>query len=166
VVAALVARFPSWRAPTHSEPVISEEVSARYPEFQADFAVLSREVGPAFRDFDLGALREQNRYRRQHVVIVLGSALMTGLGGLQAVVPGQQWPGLVLAGLGIVLAASSRWARERSSQAAYLTARVKAERLRALHFRYLSRTGRYAGERREVELRRAVLAIRSGKELE
>ncbi|HEX8487481.1 MAG TPA: DUF4231 domain-containing protein [Propionibacteriaceae bacterium] len=166
MVAALVARFPTWRAPRRSPPVISPAVRERYPELEADFDVLAREVGGAFRDFDLQALREQNRYRRQHVVIVLGSALMTGLGGLQAVVPGQRWPGLVLAALGIILAASSRWAREHASQSAYLTARIKAERLRALHFRYLSRTGRFAGEGRDLEVRRAVLAIRAGRELE
>ena len=166
MVAALVARWPTWRAPRRSEPVISPDVSARFPELEADVAVLAQEAGPAFGDFDLQALRQQHRYRRQHVVIVLGSALMTGLGGLQAVFPGQPWPGLVLAALGIALAASSRWARERASQSAYLTARIKAERLRALHFRYLSRTGQFAGDGRVMELRRAVLAIRSGKELE
>jgi hypothetical protein len=43
---------------------------------------------------------------------------------------------------------------------------VKAERLRALYFRYLSRTGPYAREDRELALRRAVLAIEADKEPE
>ena len=42
--------------------------------------------------------------------------------------------------------------------------RVKAERLRALHFLFLSRTGKYADADREAELQRAVVAIRFGKE--
>jgi hypothetical protein len=128
--------------------------------------VLDREVGPVFTEYDLAALRDQNAYRRQQVLIFIGSALLTGMGGLQAVFPGQRWPGVVLAVLGGLLAASTRAAGEQSLQRDYLEARVKAERLRGLHFLYLARSGPYAGPDRETALRRSALAIRAGRDPE
>jgi hypothetical protein len=163
-VAALLARFPKLRAPAISTPVIPADKRAPYPELAADFVVLDREVAPVFDHFDKKALRDQNRYRRQQVLVVLGSALVTGLGGLQAVFPGQRWPGVLLALLGIVLVGSTQVAKEQASQSDYLEARVRAERLRGLHFQYLSRLGPYAAPERDVVLQRAVLAIRAGKE--
>jgi len=162
----LLTRFPKLRAPAASPPVIPPDNRAAYPALAEDFAVIDGIVAPAFMEYDTAALRDQNRYRRQQVIIVFGSALATVLGGLQAVFPGQRWPGLLLALFGVALAMSSRWSKERSSLADYLGARVRAERLRALQFRYLSATGRYAGANRVDALRRAVVAIQAGKELE
>lgn len=163
---ALLARFPRFRAPSKSLPVIPQEVRAAYPELSADFRQLDEVVLPAFEEQDLAALVHQNRHRRQQLFVILGSALITGLGGLQAAFPGQQWPGLLLAILGIALAASGRWARERMSHTSYLRSRIQAERLRAVHFQYLAAIGDFAGPSRTARLRRAVLAIRRGKELE
>lgn len=160
----LLRRFPKLRAPTDSWPVIPPKKRAGYPELADDFTVLDREVAPAFTEYDKAALHGQNSYRRQQVLIVLGAALMTGMGGLQAVLPGQRWPSVVLAVLGGLFAASARAAGEQDLQRDYLTARVKAERLRSLHFLYLSRSGPYAGPDRETALRRSVLAIRAGRE--
>jgi Protein of unknown function (DUF4231) len=162
----LVARFPRVRGAWRSCPVIDPAKREAYPAFAADFEVLDRLVAPAFAELDETALREQNRHRRQQVVIALGSALITGLGGLQAALPGQRWPGVLLAVLAVILTATSRSAGEQSSLDTYLDARVKAERLRAMHFRYLSATGPYAGARREEALRRAVLAVQAGTEPE
>ena len=87
-----------------------------------------------------------------------------GLGGLQAVMPDQRWPGIVLVVLGLVLTAVGRTAGELGTFERFLDERVKAERLRAMHFRYLSRTGRYAGPDRAILLERAVLAVKDGEE--
>jgi hypothetical protein len=144
--------------------VIPQECRSSYPELADDFAVLDEVVTPAFTRYDVEALQSQNRYRRQQVFIMGGSALITALGGVQAAFTEQRWPGLLLTLVGAVLPASTVWAKETDSQAGYLSARIKAERLRALHFRYLSRTGAYAGADRKVALRRAVLAIEAGKE--
>jgi len=146
--------------------VIPEEAGVAFPDLVPDLDALVRDVAPVFRDYDLQALREQQRYRRQQVLILLGSVLGTAFGALQAALPSEQWPGVLLILVGVVLATSSRWSGERASLATYLAARLKAERLRALHFQYLSRTGRYAGADRDLELRRAVLAVQAGKELE
>jgi hypothetical protein len=86
------------------------------------------------------------------------------LGGLQAVMPDQRWPGLLLVVLGLVLTAIGRTAGELGTFERFLNERVKAERLRAMHFRYLSRTGRYAPPDRAVVLERAVLAVKDGEE--
>ena len=161
---SLFARLPRLRSPKSSWPALPAEKRAAYPALAADFEVLDRLVDPAFRYSDLAALRHQNRYRRQQIAVLLGSVVASGLGGLQAVFPDQRWPGLLLTALGIALAASSRVTSEVGALAAYLTERVKAERLRALHFRFLSRTGPYSDERRETALRRDVVAIRSGRE--
>ena len=167
---ALLKRFPKLRAPSGSDPVIPREARDDYPgrgafpQLAEDFTVLDREVVPAFTEYDKTALRDQNRYRRQQVLIILGAALVAGLGGLQAVFPHQRWPGIVLAVLGLALASTSALVKERASLACYLSARVRAERLRALHFEYLSETGQYAGPGRETALRHAVVAIEGGDE--
>jgi hypothetical protein len=152
------------RAPSVSWPIIPDKGRAQYPELARDFALLDQEVTPVFTGYDLAALRDQNRYRRQQVLILLGTALVAGLGGLQAVFPALRWPGVLLAVLGAALAATTRLARETESQTEYLDARVKAERLRALYFVYLSATGPYAGTDRDIVLRRAVIAVKEGKE--
>ncbi|GAA2581929.1 hypothetical protein GCM10010435_69360 [Winogradskya consettensis] len=163
---SLLARFPKLRTPAEPYPVIPPDARERYPELADDLTELAAVVEPVFSAYDRQALKEQNAYRRQQVLVLLGSALVTTLGGIQALVPGQRWPGLVLALAGVLLATSSQWARERASIDEYLQARVRAERLRALHFRYLARVGPYAGPDRLVALRRAVIAVKAGKEPE
>jgi hypothetical protein len=65
---------------------------------------------------------------------------VTGLDGLQAVFPHQRWPGLPLGAFGIALSVTAGVAKDRAALDGYLGARIKAERLRALHFGYLSAT--------------------------
>jgi hypothetical protein len=165
VVLALLRRFPG-TGPPQSHPIVSPERRSAYPALAADFEVIDRVLTPVFEEYDKRALRSQYQYRRQQVVILLGSALVVGLGGLQAALSDQRWPGIALAIAGVVLAASSQFARERGWLNAYLDERVKAEALRSQCFRYLSRTGKYADDDRETVLRRAVLAIQHGKEPE
>jgi hypothetical protein len=161
----LLVRFPIFGRPTASQPVIAADKRTAYPALNEDFTVIDGALASDFQECDLAALRSQRRYRGQQVLIILGSAAMTGLGGVQAVLPGQRWPGVLLGVIGIILAASSRVAKEGVALNQYLSERAKAERLRALHFQYLSRTGKYEGPDREIVLRRAVLAVRQGKEL-
>jgi Protein of unknown function (DUF4231) len=161
---ALLVRFPSLRAPRTSWPAVEPKTGTDYPELADDITTVDQVVGPAFREADLAALRHQNRYRRQQVVIILGSAVLTGLGGLQAVFPEQRWPGLVLGLLGALLAVLSTAVNELNALEGFMSERVKAERLRSACFRFMSRTGRYTGADRVSVLRRAVLAIRAGEE--
>jgi hypothetical protein len=161
---ALLVRFPSLRAPRASRPPIAPKVADDYPELADDIAIVDREVGPAFREADLAAQGNQNRYRRQQVIIIFGSALLAGFGGLQAVFPEQRWPGLVLGLLGALLAVLSTAVNDLNALERFMSERVKAERLRSACFRFLSRTGRYAGPDRVSVLRRVVNTIRAGEE--
>jgi hypothetical protein len=147
-----------------SHPVIVPKASSDYPELAEDIAVANEVIGPAFAESDRAALREQNRYRRHQVVIILGTALLSGLGGLQAVFPEQRWPGILLVLLGLVLTFVGRAAGELGTFDTFFNERVKAERLRSAYFRYLSRTGRYRKADRTSQLRRAVVAIKKGEE--
>ncbi|GLY00315.1 MULTISPECIES: DUF4231 domain-containing protein [Actinoplanes] len=163
---ALFARFPRlFHRPQH-RPVIPPGTAERHPVLAGDLADLESLVTPVFTDYDQRAQHEQNTYRRQQLLILCGAAAITVLGGVQALFPGQRWPGLLLTVAGVLLATSSQWARERASLQDYLDFRVRAERLRALYFRYLTRVGPYSGPDRRRALRRAVLAVRTGKEPE
>jgi hypothetical protein len=147
-----------------SDPVLPEDTATHYPALAEDVAVLDRVVGPAFTDSDTAALRYQNRYRRQQVGVILGAVLLSGLGGLQAALPDQRWPGIVLAVLGLALATVGQAAGELKTFERFLDERVKAERLRATYFRYLARTGRYNTPKRAEVLRRAVASVKAGEE--
>jgi hypothetical protein len=160
----LFARLPSLRSPRKSESVIPPGARESYPALADDLELLDTVVLPAFQESDLAALRHQNSYRRQQVTILVGSVVASGLGGLQALLTDQAWPGVLLALLGVALAASSHATSELGTQNDYLAERAKAERLRATYFRFLSRTGRYAGADRNTVLRRAVVAIKAGRE--
>jgi hypothetical protein len=144
--------------------VIPAGTRQAFPALVDDFAVLDEAVGEAFRKSDLAALRHQNRYRRQQLLVLVGSVVTSALGGLQALLEEQNWPGILLAMLGVTLAASSKATSELGAQREYLAERVKAERLRALHFRFLSRTGEFADEHRNAKLRVAVIDIEAGRE--
>jgi hypothetical protein len=82
------------------------------------------------------------------------------LGGLRAVVPGQSWPSLLLFLLGSAVTWLSKTAGELKPLADFFTERMKGERFRAMYFRFLSRTSRYAVAAPETVLRRAVLSVR------
>jgi hypothetical protein len=161
---ALFARFPTLRAPAQPDVLVPPQVREQHAALADDFAVLDRALVPAFDDIDVRALREQHRYRRQKVALLLGSALATGLGGLQAVYPGQRWPGVLLALIGVVTATATRLAQEQKSLDGYLDARMKAERLRGIYFRFLTATGRYAGPRRVTRLEQDVAAVQLGQD--
>lgn len=161
---ALLARFPSiWKKPV-SHPAISPDAATTYPALANDIAVANEVVGEPFAESDRAALVHQNRFRRQQVILILGTAVLSGLGGLQAVFPDQRWPGILLVLLGLVLTFAGRAAGELGTLEAFLNERVKAERLRSAQFRFLSRTGSYRGADRELVLRRAVVAIKAGEE--
>jgi hypothetical protein len=146
--------------------VIPPDKWAAYPALAADLQFLERELTPVFHKHDLAALGDQNRYRRQQVLILVGSALASGLAGLQVVFADARWPGLLLAVLGALLASSTVWAHEARSRDGYQDHRVKAERLRGLYFLYLGRLAAYEGPDRDNSLREAVIDIARGRDPE
>lgn len=161
---ALLARFPSLRASASSSPILDLQAASTFPALAEDIATADDIVGTAFAESDQAALVHQNSYRRQQTTVILSTALLSGLGGLQAVFPEQRWPGILLIVLGLVLTFTGRAAGELGTFNAFLDERVKAERLRSAYFRYLSRTGRFSSADRTTQLRRTVVAIKKGEE--
>lgn len=161
---ALLRRFPTMRSRATSEPVLPDDVAENYPALAEDIAVLEAEVGRAFAKADQEALRNQNTYRRQQVVLILGATLLSGLGGVQAALSSQSWPGIALTALGLALGVLGQTAGELQTFERFLDERIKAERFRAMYFRFLSRTGRYAGGDRATVLARAVVSVEKGEE--
>jgi len=137
---AILKRFPRLRYHPQSWPLVPPGKRDSFAGLTGDFEFLDQELMPAFAEFDLLALREQNRYWRQQIILVAGALLITVFGAVQAALHGQAWPGIVVGLLAAAVGAITATARQRDAQGAYLKARLKAERLRGLYFTYLAET--------------------------
>lgn len=160
----LFRRFPRFRPLRQSDPIIPPDAKAQFPTLAEDFEVL-RKVEERFAHYDLRALNGQNSFRMQGVIVLLGTALLTGLGGLQAVISSQRWPSIVLTVLAVVMASTSQWVVEDHAIDDYRHDRVQAERLRALYFIYLARIEPYTGDNRALLLEQAIDSIDQSEEL-
>lgn len=161
---ALLRRLPRlwWDRGEVWVPVPKDE-QATYPALADDFAFLDEHLLPAFVDLDRRAQREQNRFRRQQLLILLGGAITTVLGAAQAALADAAWPGLLVAVTGAAVGALTFVARRRDSLSRYLSARLRTEQLRSVYFAYLGRVGEFAeGPRRQAALVGAVESIRHG----
>jgi hypothetical protein len=108
----------------------------RYPRLSEQIADADRLIYPFFAECDATAQVEQNRHRR--FTILAMAVLTTVFGALQAWLQTAPWPGVVVATLGAATSALTTVARRQGSLQNYLTARVRAERLRSLYFEYLA----------------------------
>jgi len=150
---ALLYRFPKlfWRPPVDQDweadwLVVREQDRKQYAQLAGDLAVWLDLLKPRFRRLDHTAQILQNQFWRQNVVLIVGGLVATSLGAIQAVLGG----GVVgiavaqavltgaLAGLTVLI-------RSRRAQQGYLTARLKAERIKSEFFMFLARAGDYAG---------------------
>lgn len=159
-----LARLPRlrWR-PGEREPLVRPDVRTAAPELEPDFEILDAELVPTFHELDEGALRAQNDFRLGQVLVILGGALATALGAVQAALGGGVTEiGVAEAIVAGILAAVVAYVRGRQAQRAYFTGRLKAERLRGEYFFFLGRVAPYAvedgAERRRI-LRRRVAEI-------
>jgi uncharacterized protein DUF4231 len=148
---ALVRRLPKvfWRGNPSDGPLRDPD-RVTYGELAGDFDLLDGLLVPTFRTYDEDALEAQNRFRRQQVLLIGGSAVATILGVLQAAsIDGSAfgWTEAVLAGLLAPVAA-----RTGSAHKAFLANRLKAERLRGEYFAFLARSGDYADKTTDKEL--------------
>lgn len=165
---AILRRFPSfrrWRDP-ESGPPVPPAKQAAYPELADDFQLLDEELVPTFVQLDRLALREQNRHRRQQVILIVGAFLATIFAAVQATLEGQAWPGVVTGLLALAISGFTTVVRQRGSQRTFLDARVKAERLRGLYFAYLAGVGDFGGDPdgRRSALTAGVAAVKHGRE--
>ena len=163
----LFRRLPRlrWTEPPAEALVPLEERDA-FDALAEDLSFLDRELMPAFTELDRAAQKEQNRFRRQQVALLVGGFLTSALGALLAALGREQRElGLVVALLAAATTSISWTARQRGSLQAYLQARVRAERMRAHYFMYLGGVGAYRDpSKRASELRRSVAAIKHGRE--
>jgi len=160
----LLKRLPKllWRPGEHW-PFMSQADRDAFPELAEEFAVLDAELMETFRAFDNDALEAQNRFRLLQLLLLVGGAVATVLGTVQAALHGGALAlGITEAVLAGLLAPLAVAARSGKSHRRYLTSRLKAERLRSEYFVYLAGAGEYAshdrGERRRL-LGQTVAAI-------
>jgi hypothetical protein len=135
-VLSVLPRFHSSAAPP--APLLGMGAAQRYPQLRQRIEEADRLVFPAFAACDVEARREQNRYRWFTTLAIVGGLLTTVFGALQAWLRADPWPGVVVATLGAATSALTTVARRQGSLHNYLTARLRAERLRSLYFEHVA----------------------------
>jgi hypothetical protein len=161
---ALIARFPRlfWRPAEagtwdNDWPVVSGQSLDDYPWLRADLAVWPDQLERRFRQLDHRAQILQNRFWRQRVLLIGGGLLATSLATVQAAWGGGHvWLAAIQAVLTGLLAGLAVLLRSRRAQYGYLSARLKAERIKSEFYLFLARAGDYAHDDREAALSQAV----------
>ena len=160
---ALLVRFPKplwWRPnPEESWPtdsaVVPNEALQRYGALGDDFALWHDNFESQFRRLDHQAQILQQQFWRQQVGLILGGLVATALGAYQAARGGGlEIVAAIQAVLTGMLAGLSTLVRSRRAQHGYLTARLKAERIKSEFFLFLARAGDYASTDRVGRFRR------------
>ena len=123
----------------------------------ADLALWCEQLEPRFRRLDHRAQILQNQFWRQRVLLIAGGLVATSLATVQAAMGG----GIVIlavlqAVLTGLLAGLTVLIRSRRAQHGYLSARLKAERIKSEFFLFLARAGDYADGDRLTRLQREV----------
>jgi Protein of unknown function (DUF4231) len=144
----LFKRLPNllWRPPESEQQIVEPEAQNQFPELKSDFEILEQELMPSFRKLDNEALRAQNLFRLQQVILLAGGVITTTLGAVQAAHAKERWPGAAEAVVAAFLTSVSYIAREFNEQKNYFSTRLKAEALRGEYFLFLGRIGNYAND--------------------
>jgi Protein of unknown function (DUF4231) len=169
----MLARFPKllWHPRVEDEwkddrPVVPSEDVDGYPELCDDLMVWSEDVEHPFRQLDHRARLLQNQFWRQNVALILGGLVATSLGAIQtAAAGGIAWLAVVQATLTGVLAGLAVLVRSRRAQQGYLTARLKAERIKSEFFLFLARVGDYATGEPRGRLQQRVEDIEAAEDI-
>src|SRR5689334_3768259 len=130
----LFKRLPRlrWKLPEHQE-IIPVEAQNQYPELAADFTTLANELMPHFLELDANALRLQNEFHLEQVLLIFGGTAATILGAVHASL-GAVWTGITESVLAAALSAVAMRVQTTRAQERYFTDRLKAEKLRAEYF--------------------------------
>lgn len=170
---ALLVHFPKFRwkeapPPDRIDPAVYDPILyGPFPadvreHYAADLQVLADDLLPGYVVEDRDALRAQNEYRRDQVVLIIGGVIATGLAAAPGQASGVWWK------VAAAVAASflGMWAtrsRDLNSHEHWRTSRLKAELLRGEYFLFLGRAEPYDKDGCRVRnLRRRVAEIRSG----
>jgi hypothetical protein len=144
----LFKRLPTlrWHAPKKMQEIVPSETQSQFPDLRSDFAMLEQELMPSFRRLDNEALRAQNVFRLQQVILIVGGVIVTTLGAIQAAHTKVVWPGVAEAVIAGFLTSVAYIAREFNEQKKYFSDRLKAEMLRGEYFLFLGRMGNYVND--------------------
>lgn len=170
---ALLARFPKlfWHPRVEDEwaddwPVVPPERVDEYPALRDDLTVWTEGMERRFRQLDHRAQLLQNQSWRQHVALIVGGLVATTLGAIQAAAAGGiEWLAVAQATLTGVLAGLAVLVRSRRAQQGYLTARLKAERIKSEFFLFLARVGDYAKNDPRSRLQQRVDDIEAAEDI-
>lgn len=159
---ALLRRLPLLSPPTTTS-IVPTEAKTRFGDLREDLEFLDEWLVPRFTECDLKAQREQNRHRRQQLLLVAAGSLGAVLGAVQAALDDAKWPGLLLSLVAVLSAVFAQQVQHGQALPRYLDERAKAERLRSVYFQYVVRVDRYQGPNRRQRLREDVAALVSEK---
>jgi Protein of unknown function (DUF4231) len=151
-VPAMLRRLPSFNRPKPT-PIVEPSAADAFPELRDDLVFLDENLVPEFIESDLAALREQNRHRRQQLLLVAAGSLGAVLGAVQAAFVDVKWPGLLVTLVAVLSAVFAQRVQHGQALPRYLDERAKAERLRSVYFQYLVGVERYRGRDRRQRLR-------------
>lgn len=134
-------------------PLVDPGFVVAYPLLADAIHDANQVVAPAFHALDTEAAREQNRYRLLTVLAIAGGFATTAFGALQTWLRDTPWPGVLVVAGGAFAAVITIVARKRESLDRFLTARYRAERLRALYFAHLAAPAPATEEARQDRVR-------------
>ena len=130
--------------------------SAWLTEYQLlapDLTVWCEQVESRFRRLDHQAQILQNQFWRQRVTLIAGGLVATSLATVQAAMGGGKvYLAVPQAGLTGLLAGLTVLVRSRRAQHGYLSARLKAERIKSEFFLFLTQAAPYASGDRVTRL--------------
>ena len=159
---ALFKRRPILFWKPRKDDIIQADVRNQFPTLQTDFGVVDMQVLPDFQDLDNKALIAQNQFRWQQIILIVGGVITAALGGLQAALPDDKWPGITEGIIAALLTAVGFIAQSLGSQKKYYSNRLKAELLRGEYFLFLGKLGTYNDDSSRVQnLIRRVTEIQS-----
>jgi hypothetical protein len=153
-------RLPVMNRPV-ATPIVPADVRTEFPELREDLDFLDEWLVPRFAECDLKAQLEQNRHRREQLLLVGAGSLGAVLGALQAALAEVKWPGLLLSLVAVLSAVFAQRVQHGQALPRYLDERARAERLRSLYFQYVVRVERYRTTNRRQRLREDVAALMS-----
>jgi len=126
-----------------------------------DLEFLAVALEPTFGTCDTEALREQNRYRRQQLVVLAGGVTGAVVGALEAVFAKAVWLGALVALLALLSVVYAQAMRKRRALEQYVDYRVRAERLRSLYFQYVTRVEPFGDDDRQDRLKAEVAVVKT-----
>jgi Protein of unknown function (DUF4231) len=159
-VPALLRRLPIVNRPVETS-IVADEAKTEFPQLREDLDFLDEWLLPRFKECDLKAQREQNRHRRQQLLLVAAGSLGAVLGAVQAALDHVKWPGLLVTLLAVLSAVFAQQVQHGQALPRYLDERARAERLRSVYFQYVVRVDRYGGRDRRQRLREDVAGLMS-----